>query len=407
MATHVERIVIVGASVAGLSAADTLREEGYDGSIVVLSAEAVLPYDRPPLSKQALDPRAATRDFLLRPEGHYDETRIDLRLDTPATALDTDASVVRTPSGEVPYDRVVIATGSRPKRLFTVAGDPLPNVRTSTDCRALRERAASAASAVVVGTGFIGLEVAATLCRAGLDVATVGFYPLPLDRSIGPVIAQMLRDLHLENGVAMHAGCTVASVEEKDGQFRVHLSSGVELEADMALAGIGAQPNVEWLEGSGVEVGDGIPVDAWGRTNVPGVLAAGDVAAFDNALAGGQMRIEHWTSAVEQGRQVALGILDAATPAFASVPYFWTDQFGCKIQTYGRRRPDDELHVVEGSLADRDFVAVHGGSDGAFTAVTACGRPAAVRPYRALLQSSATLADALAVTGSQVLASNR
>lgn len=407
MSSPIGRVVIAGASVAGLSAADTLREEGYEGSITVLSAESELPYDRPPLSKQALDPRSEPRDFRLRPDEHYSEAGIDLRLGSPAIGLDASASTVETEDGPVEYDRLIIATGSRAKRLHTLEGTPLPNVRTAADCRSLREQAKVASSAVVIGTGFIGLEVAATLRSAGLQVTTVGFYPLPLDRSVGPEIAQMIRDLHLDNGVEMHGGCQVLSIEGAPGRYLVELSNGTKLSAEMVLAGIGAQPNIEWLEGSGLDITDGIKVDGWGRSNLPGVLAAGDVAAFDNPLIGGHVRVEHWTSAVEQGRQAALTALEKDVPALMTVPYFWTDQFGRKIQSYGRRRPTDIVYVVEGSLEERDFLAVHGGQDGSFSAVTACGRPASVRPYRKLLQERASLEQALALTGAQSMVSIR
>lgn len=402
MASTVKDVVIVGASVAGLSAADTLREDGYEGRITVLSAEAELPYDRPPLSKQALDPTAPRREYLLRPADHYAASGIDLLLDTPAFSLDVDKRTVQTPGGAVDYDRLIIATGSRAKQVFHEDGTPLPTLRTRGDAEALRRSTVTASSVIIIGAGFIGLEVAATLKSAGLDVAAIGFYPLPLDRSIGPQIAHMLRDLHVGHGVRMHSGSKVSRVWGEQGDYRVELADGTLLEAEAIVAGIGSRPNCEWLEESGVTVTDGVPVDAFGRTNVEGVLAAGDVACFRNDLLGTDVRNEHWTGAIDQGRQAAKTALGVPSTPFAEVPYFWTDQYGMKLQSYGRRDVDDTMVVVEGSIEERDFLALHGRPDGRFTAVTSLGRASSIRPYRKLLQARASWGEALDQAGVHV-----
>ncbi|WP_439658664.1 NAD(P)/FAD-dependent oxidoreductase [Lentzea sp. HUAS TT2] len=354
---HLERVVVVGASAAGVTTAETLRREGYTGRLTLVGDEKALPYDRPPLSKQVLAGTWDPSKTLLRPDSAYVESDIELKLGSAATGLDLARRTVALSSGEeIGYDALVIATGTSPRSL--PFGHDLAGVhvlRTIDDALALRSDLLRSSSVVVVGAGFLGTEAAASARRLGLDVTVVDPLPLPLVRQFGDRVATAIAELHEEEGVRLLAGVGVAALHGSVAVSGVELTDGTVLPADVVLVAIGAAPATAWLDGSGVPVDDGVVCDATCRA-AEGVYAAGDVARWFNPHFGGLMRVEHRMNATEQGMAVARTLLGARTP-FAPVPYFWTDQFDAKIQAYGVFPAGAEMVVAHGGIAERKFVA--------------------------------------------------
>ncbi|MET9633741.1 FAD-dependent oxidoreductase [Lentzea sp. NPDC006480] len=354
---NLERVVVVGASAAGVTTAETLRREGFTGSITLVGDEKALPYDRPPLSKQVLAGAWEPERTLLRPDSAYLDQGIGLTLGSAATALDLARRTVALSNGEeIGYDGLVIATGTRPREL--PFGHDLAGVhvlRTVDDALALRGDLLRSASTVVVGAGFLGTEAAAAARLLGLDVTLVDPLPLPLVRQFGDRVASTIASLHEERGVQLRTGVSVAALHGEGAVSGVELTDGTLLPADVVLVAIGAMPATGWLTGSGVPVDDGVVCDATCQA-ADGVYAAGDVARWFNPHFGGLMRVEHRMNATEQGMAVARNLLGARIP-FAPVPYFWTDQFDAKIQAYGVFPAEAEMVVVHGELAERKFVA--------------------------------------------------
>jgi NADPH-dependent 2,4-dienoyl-CoA reductase/sulfur reductase-like enzyme len=356
--SRMRTIAVVGASLAGLAAARALRAEGFDGRLVLVGAEQHLPYDRPPLSK----------DFLL---GKVDEDalalhdvaeglEIDHRPGAAATGL--TGHTVHTADGDIPADGVVLATGAAARRL---PGQPdgVHVLRTLDDARALRAVLRPGAHLVIVGAGFVGAEVASSARTLGCDVTVVEAAPVPLQHALGPEMGAAVAALPVANGVRLLAGIGVTAV----GATHVDLADGRRLDADAVLVGIGSTPNSAWLAGSGVAVGNGVLADQGGATSVPGVVAAGDCAAWRDA-SGRHTRTEHWTAAGEQAAIAAATLLHARPPAPRRPPYFWSDQFGARIQFAGHVAPGDEVAVEAGEPADGSWLAVYR-RDGAVTAV--------------------------------------
>ena len=384
---NLDRVVIVGASTAGLTTAEALRREGYTGELTLIGDEKALPYDRPPLSKQVLAGTWDPGKTLLRPETVYADNNIELRLGTPASGLDLAGRTVALASGDqVGYDGLVIATGVTPREL--PYGHELAGVhvlRTLDDTLALRNDLLRSSSVVVIGAGFLGSEAAASARRLGLDVTLVDPLPLPLIRQFGDRVATAIAELHEEQGVRLRTGTGVAALHGEIAVSGVELTDGTLLPAEVVLVAIGAVPATGWLEGSGVPVDDGVVCDATCQA-VDRVYAAGDVARWFNPYFGELMRVEHRMNATEQGMAVARNLLGAQAP-FAPVPYFWTDQFDTKIQAYGVFPAGAEMVVVHGGLVERKFVA-HYLVDGRVVGVLGWNMPRQLRQDRLLITAS-------------------
>jgi NADPH-dependent 2,4-dienoyl-CoA reductase/sulfur reductase-like enzyme len=384
-------VVVVGASLAGLRAAEALRREGYDGPLVVVGDEPHPPYDRPPLSKQVLIGKIGPEATALAVSADLD---VEWRFGTRVEALDLDGRRLSLAGGdELPFDGLVIATGSAPRRLPSVL-DPFgaPVLRTLDDAVALRAAFAEGAGrVVVVGAGVIGLEVASSARTCGLEVTVVEAARTPLARVVGPLLGEVVAELHRAHGVDLRLGVGVEVVVGGARPEGVRLTDGTTLHADLVVLGIGAAPVTGWLEGSGVDLADGVRCDdrlrvlAGGRP-LPRVVAAGDVARWDGPD-GVPIRVEHWTNAVESAEAAAAALLRGDdAPAYAPVPYVWSDQHDRKIQVVGVPSLDDDLMIVDGSAAERKFAAAFG-RDGRLAAGVAFGKPAKAMAIRRLLEA--------------------
>jgi len=377
------RIVVVGASAAGLAAAETLRREGYEGTLTLVGDEPLAPYDRPPLSKQILSGRWRPDRLPLRTPTDLAALDLALRLGVAATGLQLTERTVRLADGTaLPYDGLILATGVRPRRL---PGEGAHVLRTLDDALTLRDSLGRGRRLVVVGAGFLGAEAAATARRLGAEVTLLEPAPVPLAHAVGAEVGRMLARVHRDEGVDLRCGTAVTEVTE-DG---VLLASGEVVEADEVLVAIGSVPNTAWLDGSGLAVGDGVVCDAYGEA-ARNVYAAGDVARWYNPLFEASMRIEHRTNAAEMGMAVARNLLapEARRP-FAPVPYFWSDQYDMKVQAYGFLRGHDEVAVVEGALAERRFVAVYRTAERVSGALAVGMPPKAIRGWRQAVATGA------------------
>ncbi len=390
-------VVIVGASLAGLNAAEALRRDGFEGRITLLGEEPHLPYDRPPLSKQVLAGDWEPERTALTDAEELAEDSINIRLGEKASALDLTSRRLTLENAEtLNFDGLVIATGARCRTLpgtENLAGVHV--LRSLDDCLALRaDFEASPQRVVVVGAGFIGAEVAATARGRGLQVTMVEALTNPLSRVLGDEMGSVCAEMHRDHGVDLRTGVGVDAVVGTDRVQRVTLSDGSSVDADVVVVGIGVIPNTEWLHGSGLTLNDGVVCDATCLA-APRVVAAGDVARWPNRLFGEMMRVEHWDNAAAQGAYAARRLLDEAVEPFAPVPWFWSDQYDRKIQLAGRVRPDDEIQVVTGSLQERRFAAIYGRA-GRITGVLGFNRPRQVMRYRTLIAQQASFDEALA-----------
>ncbi|SEU35917.1 NAD(P)/FAD-dependent oxidoreductase [Nonomuraea wenchangensis] len=387
------RLVVVGASLAGLRAVEAARKSGFDGSVVLIGAEPHLPYDRPPLSKAFLDgaglPAFRTEEVL------RDELGVRLVLGAPATALDTAARVVTAGEREFGYDALVIATGAAARTLPGTGGlTGVHTLRTRDDALAVRSALDDGARTVVVGAGFIGSEVASAARKRGLDVTIVEALPTPLVRAVGETMGRACGALHARNGTDLRCGTGVAAVEGDGRVERVRLTDGTVLPADLVVAGIGAVPATGWLAGAGLSLDDGVVCDETLFTGAPGVYAAGDVARWHNPAFGRHMRLEHWTSAAEQGATAARNALDPANAKpYSTVPYFWSDWYDSRIQFVGVPATE-EVRVVDGDPGGDRFVALYREGDRLAGALTLNGQTQIMK-YRALIMRGASWADGL------------
>jgi len=350
----VTSFVIVGAGLGGATAAGKLREEGFDGELVLIGAEPMPPYERPPLSKEYL--RGESDHHFVRPAEWYEENQVDARFGVRAERVNLTERVVELEGGErIAFDQVVIATGSRNRRL-QVPGVDLPGVldlRFAPDADAIREAAEAGSKAVIVGMGFIGAEVAASLRQMGLDVTVVEFFGTPLERVLGPELGGAIEALHRDHGVEMIFR-DAAERFEGDGRFEALVTKeGRRIEGDFAVVGVGVEPVTD-VAGDGVPVDNGFPVDARLQTAVEGVWAIGDVARHDHPVFG-PIRVEHFDNAMKMGEHVARNLL-GADAVFDDAHWFWSDQYDANIQVAGFATEWDDM-VVRGSIEDRSFSA--------------------------------------------------
>ncbi|WP_030263662.1 NAD(P)/FAD-dependent oxidoreductase [Streptomyces violens] len=355
-------VAVVGASLAGLFAARSLRKQGYDGRLVVIGEETQRPYDRPPLSKEFLTGKVDEDELALEADG--EDLDAEWVLGTRAVGLETRERAIRLADDRAVHaDGVVIATGAAARRL--PGSDGLPGVhvlRTLDDARGLRDDLTRGGRLVVVGGGFVGAEVASTAAVMGLDVTFVVAGPTPLAGPLGPEMAAAVSELHADHGVRLVCGVGVRGVSGKGASPAVVLDDGRSLPADIVVVGIGANPCTDWLEGSGVALDNGgVRCGADGITSVPGVVAVGDCAAWYDPAFGTHRRVEHWTGAKERPAVAVAALLSGGTaPSGPPRPhYFWSDQYGVKIQVAGHAARADSVTVEDGSPADRSFLAVY------------------------------------------------
>ncbi|HZD66571.1 MAG TPA: FAD-dependent oxidoreductase [Acidimicrobiales bacterium] len=362
-ATRLSNIVVVGASLAGARAAAALRREGYQGRLTMVGAEPHPPYQRPPLSKQFLG-------------GAWDRARVDLswdgdleadlRLGTRATGVDLDRRRLflerQNSEEELAFDGLVVATGAEPRPLPGPQPAGLHLLRTIDDCVAIKEALAEAHRVVVVGAGFIGSEVAATCRTMGHDVAVVEPLATPLAGVLGEEMGEVVADLHRAHGTRLHLGRMVRRVAGARRVEGVRLDDDTTLPSELVVVGLGVRPAVDWLEGSGVTLDDGVVCDeTCAAVGVPDVVAAGDVARWHHPRYG-SVRLEHWDNAIPQAEHAARTLLlgPEEAGAFDPLPFFWSDQYEVKFQFLGLPRPDDEVAVVEGDAAEGRFAAAYG-----------------------------------------------
>ena len=384
-------IVIVGGGLAAARTAEQLRRSEYTGPITIVSDEVHVPYDRPPLSKEVL--RKEVDDVALKPREWYDEQNITLRLGSAAAGLDTAAQTVTLSDGAViGYDQLVIATGLVPRRIPAFPDlEGIRVLRSFDESMALREHATAAQRAVIVGAGFIGCEVAASLRSLGVDVVLVEPQPTPLAAVLGEQIGGLVARLHREEGVDVRLGVGVAEVRGDGHVDTVVLADGTELAADVVVVGIGSKPATDWLADTGIEVDNGVICDEAGRTSAPNVWALGDVASWRDA-AGHQGRVEHWSNVADQARVVVPAMLGQDVPDIVVVPYFWSDQYDVKIQCLGEPEATDTVHVVEDD--GRKFLAYYE-RDGVLVGVVGGGMPGKVMKARGKIAAGAPISDVL------------
>ena len=359
-------VAVVGASLAGLSAARSLRKQGYDGRLVIVGDEPHRPYDRPPLSKEFLAGAMAEADPALEAEG--EDLGAEWLLGARATGLDRNERLVRLADGAcVRADGFVIATGAA-ARTLPVGGEGgkklegVHTLRTLDDARALRAGLARGGRLVVIGGGFIGAEVASTAYALGLDVTVVEVAPTPLAGPLGEAMGGIVSSLHADHGVRLLCGVGVQGLSGESGRVdAVLLADGRSIPADTVVVGVGARPNVEWLAGSGIELENGVKCGADGRTSLAAVVAVGDCASWYDPAAGLHRRVEHWTGAQERPASAVAALLSggAAEPGPVRPPYFWSDQYGVRIQFAGHAAGADSVTVEEGAADDRSFLAVY------------------------------------------------
>ena len=390
-----KRVVVVGASLAGLRAAETLRNKEFSGEITVIGSETHRPYDRPPLSKKLLAGEWEPNRILLRQDDVFDDLDVEWRLGVRASRLDLEGRRLELADGSsIDYDGAIIATGAAPRRLPGQDRHGHAQVLRSLD-DALAMRSALIAGGrrvVVIGGGFIGLEVASTAHGLGNDVVVVEGASAPLVRGLGVEMGAAIADIHRARGVEIRCDVMVEGLTERGVQL-----AGEHLDADLVIVGIGVAAATDWLDGSGLELRDGVVCDA-ALQAAPNVFAAGDVARWPNQLFGEEMRIEHWTNAAEQGAWAASNLLAASIGdevlPYAPVPFFWSDQYDQRLQFLGLSAPDDEVVVAAGSVAEGKLLALYGRS-GRLHGAFGLNAPRWVMPMRNLLLEQVDFAAAI------------
>ena len=390
-------ITIVGASLSGIRAAETLRAEGFKGKIKLFGDEERTPYDRPPLSKNFLDGEMPFERLSLISEEKILELEIELALGSKATNLDVESQTLEIEGIKESFDGLIIATGARARKLPN--SDKFQGVhtlRSVDDSIRIREAFKSGKSKVViVGAGFIGCEVASTASNLGLEVTVLETQHVPLCHVLGEKVGTIISDLHTTNGVELNCGVKVQEIQGGDHVEGVLLTDGTLIEADLVIVGIGAVPNTEWLENSGLTIDDGVCCDETCLA-APNIVAAGDVARWYHVGYGKSIRLEHWDNAAEQGKYSAQRLLhdEANNPPYAPVPWFWSDQFDRKIQLAGISSPEDEFEVVVDSPQEGRFTGIYG-NEGKLRAVLGINRPRHVMQFKSLIEKGSSWKEAL------------
>jgi len=357
----VSDFVIVGAGLAGAKAAEALREQGFDGRVILVGAEPHRPYERPPLSKGYLAGKTDREKVFVHAKDWYAEHRVEFTPQLPATRLDRAAHQVELVDGTtIGYDKLLLATGSSPRRLEVPGADAdgVHHLRTLDDSDVLRDLLANTGRLVVIGAGWIGLEVTAAARQAGVEVTVVESAELPLLRVLGPEVAQIFADLHIQHGVDVRFGATLAEITTADGKVTgIMLDDGAQIPADAVLVGIGAAPNTGLAEAAGLAVDNGVLVDAGLRTADPDIFAAGDLANAEHPRLGGRIRVEHWANALKQPKTAAANMLGGDSE-YTDLPYFYTDQFDLGMEYVGYVEPGEYDQVVfRGDVPGREFIA--------------------------------------------------
>jgi 3-phenylpropionate/trans-cinnamate dioxygenase ferredoxin reductase subunit len=351
-------VVIVGASLAGAKAAETLRRDGFGGRVILIGDESVRPYERPPLSKDYLREESGRDKIFVHPPDYYESNQIEVRLATSVVGVEPASQEVVLDSGErLAYDAAVLAMGAAPRHVST-PGAELEGVhylRTVEDSDRLRSAIYAAERIVVIGAGWIGCEVAASARQMGAAVALVEIAEAPLERVLGPELGRFYGEVHAEHGVELHLGIGVESVRGAKRVEAVRLTDGTEIAADAVVVGVGVRPRVELAEAAGLTLENGVSTDEFLATSAPGIYAVGDVAAAWHPILSRRIRLEHWSSALNQGPVAARNILGIPTP-YERIPYFFSDQYDIGMEYSGYATAWDQV-VYRGDPATREFIA--------------------------------------------------
>ncbi|CAN5457486.1 FAD-dependent oxidoreductase [soil metagenome] len=391
-----QTVLVVGAGQAGGQVVASLRQNGFDGHIVLIGAEPVLPYQRPPLSKSFLAGSLPVERLFLRPPAFYEKARVEVMLGVCVTGLDTGHRRVTLDDGrELMFDRLVLATGGRPRPLSCAGADHprLHYLRTVADVEGIRAQLRPGVRLVLIGGGYIGLEIAAVAAKLGLMVTVLESEPTVLARVTCPDVAHFFEDEHRRAGVTIRCAATVTGIEGTSSVARVVIAGGESFDADLVIAGIGLLPNVELASAAGVTCDNGIVVDELCQTSAPGVYAAGDCTRHPSEVYGCQLRLESVHNAIEQAKTAAAAICGSAEP-YRQVPWFWSDQYDLKLQTAGLNRGYDQV-VIRGDPDTRSFAAFYL-RGGRLLAVDAINRPVEFMAAKALI------ADRVVVDGERL-----
>ena len=353
-----QTFVIVGASLAGAKAAETLRAEGFEGRVVLIGEETERPYERPMLSKEYLRGDKPAAKLYVHDEGYYADNDIEMLTGTRVASLDAAVHEITLKDGtRMPYSRLLLCTGATPRRI-PVPGAELQGVRylrRMSDSDALRVAIKAASRVVVIGAGWIGSEVAASARQLGAEVSIVAPEAVPLERVLGPLLGGVYRDLHAEHGVDLHLSTQIEAIVGNDSAEGVRTTDGLVIEGDLVVVGVGVSPRDELAQYAGLTLDNGIVVDEFLRTSAPDVFAAGDVASAWNPMYGRHIRMEHWANALNQGQAAARNMLGKDT-AYTKLPYFYSDQYDLGMEYNGYASDWDRV-VVRGDLAAREFLA--------------------------------------------------
>ena len=384
-------ILFVGAGLAATRAIEQLRSLGADSRITLVGAEQHLPYDRPPLSKDVL--RGEREDSPLRAE--WAELDVEVHVGRRAAAVHAGPRTVLLDDGEeLGYDALVVATGATPRRLPGISGPGAHVLRTLENARALAEDVRREGRLTIVGGGLIGCEVAASARAMGAEVTLLELLPAPMARVLGPQVAAEVAEMHEREGVTLRCGLSVVEARGEGADRELLVSDGSTVPAPVVLVALGVTPDTGWLDGSGIEVDDGVLCDATGRTSIPGIWAGGDVARWQHPLFGTHVRHEHWTSAADQGVAIARDLAGQPAP-LDEVPYFWSDQYRTKFQVLGSPHPDDDVALLRVGPDANRLLAVYG-RGGRLTAVLGASAPKWVMRMRTQIRDGVPYDEAVA-----------